>query len=265
MAERPISLLLFRLEDYLDLLNHKDEYSTSEERNEANNYVSPKNDYKLLSYILRRIVLSEYLNCKPSGIKYNYNENGKPYLLNSKLNFSVSLSQKWFLMGLAWNKSIGVDLEVINKISKLNSFINAYVSKEQKRKRITIQGYDKLVMTYLDWCMKESFIKAKGVGIKEDFKKFSYILENPHIDPEGDDYEKHFSWKIEGKYTNEVTSNMHLYRYDEDLALSVSTIKKRKLLDDNSFSYNTFYYKANPNLIRDELMPPDLNLQQKDL
>ena len=249
-----LALLLFRLENYEDLLDHQEEYSTREERREADKFASPKNKYKLLSYILRRYVLAKYLKRPPLMINFLYNDFGKPYLEDSEIDFSVSLSGKWFLMGLVKNRFVGVDLEMINYIPKLNSFINKYVSKEQKKALLTIKGYDKLVLTHLDWCMKESFMKARGFGIKDDFRSYNYIMENPEIAAESDDYKKIFTWSLDNKYLTNATSNMHFYSYDEDLALAITTMQHHTQVEGDSLGNNIIHYKVNPTLIDSDLL-----------
>lgn len=253
MQDNSILLLIFELDKYFELLEFKEKYSTVEERGKAEKYLSPKNNYQLLTFIIRRIVLSKYLKCDPLDIHYTYNKNGKPCLLGSELNFNVSHSQNRFLMGLTLNKSIGVDLELIKPIFKLDSFIDAYVSIEQKKRLLRSEGYDRLVLTYLDWCMKESFVKARGYGIKEEFKNLSYILENPDTDFENTNCERQFSWCIDKEYTNEATSNMNIFTFDEELAIAVSTIKQRNVFNENMFFNNTTHYKVNPNLKSSEL------------
>ena len=237
-------MFLFNLDKYKFLLVKATLYSTLEEICESKKYAFPLNDYKILSYMIRRIILSDQLKCDPLEVSFVYNDVRKPFLLNSELNFNVSHSGKWFLIGITKNKSIGVDLEVIKNIPKLDSFIESYASPEQKIKLLKLESSEKLVHTHFDWCLKESFVKARGDGIKEDFTKLNYQLDIPKIDSKNEDYKKRYIWSVDNNYIPHTSSYLYRCYYDQDLVLSVTTIgnKEDTLIEEMTF------LKLNPEL-----------------
>lgn len=254
MNKETIHLFCFRLENYASLLKYKDEYLTIKELGEAEKFVSPNNLYKLLSYLIRRVVLARYLNCKPAEVSFSYKKTGKAYLTESKPQFNVSHSQGWFLLGVTDNKEIGVDLEVIKDMPKLDSFIDSYVSPERKNSLLLCKGYEKLSLTYLDWCMKESFVKASSLGIIEDFTKLNYIAESSSSYLETNSFTKQFSWKIDNKAINKARSNMFIYSCQDELAIAVTLANDSSGINNNIIAPNIIHYKINPVLTDLELI-----------
>ena len=259
MNERQIAIFLFDLDKYKFLLEKETLFSTIEEREETQKFISTLKDYKLISYMLRRIILSKALGGNPLEVSYSYNENGRPYFLNSKLSFNVSHSGRWFLIGLTKKKSIGVDLELVNYIPKHNSFLNTYCSKEQKKGILEYEGFDKLVQTYVDWCLKESFVKARGFGLKQDFKKLIYKIEDNGLKQENQDIEELFSWYINYQRIPHITSSYIVYSFDNELITAITIIDDSKINDTDILLTDLVYYSINPDLFTPDLMPPDLD------
>ncbi len=60
-----------------------------------------------------RTLLSGYTAVPAAEIKFNYSENGKPSMADSDVEFNVSHSGEWVVLGFGRNRNIGVDVEQI--------------------------------------------------------------------------------------------------------------------------------------------------------
>lgn len=94
-----------------------------------------------------------------------YNKYNKPYLPNNPLYFNISHSKDTVVIVIDEHE-IGVDVEYFDRFNdKIITKIFNEKEVEQIKNAITPnKEYSKL------WCMKESFLKCIGTGIKKDMK-----------------------------------------------------------------------------------------------
>jgi len=213
------TVYLFNLKKYFYLLEEKETYSTYEERLESEKYRSPKNVYKLLSYMLRRVVLSKTLKCDPLDIKYKYNMFKKPYDIDDRIFFNVSHTENWFVMGLSQENEIGVDAESVKYIPKMNSFMDSICTLKEKKYIQHYQGKEKEQLLITLWSLKESYIKAHVREIQLNFKDIEYTIINDHAPPKG---LPPIIWHEKSKLTNRIVSNFFTYQDDISFVVSVS-------------------------------------------
>lgn len=165
---------LFDLRQYEYLLQEKEKYSSLEERQRAEKYTSPGAEKKILSYMIRRIVFSIFLDCDPLDIKYKYNKNGKPFDEEDRLFFNVSHRDYWLGLVLDFQDEVGVDIEIVKNIPKFNAFLSSYLSLQEKKIVIKQDGYMREYTAHAFWSLKESYLKAIGVGLSNDMKKIEF-------------------------------------------------------------------------------------------
>jgi 4'-phosphopantetheinyl transferase len=225
-------------------LGKKEVYSTKEERENVKRYTSPQNRYKLISYMIRRIVLAKVLECDPLDIKYSYNEFGKPYEEKNRIYFNVSHTKNWFIIGLSLTKEIGIDAEVVQYIPKMNSFINSFSTKEEKNYLLSNKGLERDIATHLNWCLKESCVKAQGNGFEEDLKQLNMKIDlNNKV--KIDDYDMQtIMWYKDNKKIEGLFSYYELYKQEVNMTIAISI----KLTDkcDSKDAVHEFYYLLNP-------------------
>ncbi len=107
-------------------------------------------------------------------------ENGKPYLKGiSGLKFNLSHSEERVMCVIS-EKEVGCDLEWIKKTNY--GMAEYFLTKDE----ITILNSsmaeeEKQVMFYRFWTLKESFMKAVGLGMRIPLKDFSFSFEEDHI------------------------------------------------------------------------------------
>lgn len=125
---------------------------------------------------LLRTVLSEHLDISFSKIEFSEDKNGKPFLYNnSGFNFNVSHSGEWVVCAIS-NNIIGIDIEEIYNID-VNS-ISKYFSEEEIKQLKLFEGEKQLNFFFDLWTLKESFLKASGMGLSLKLNTFSVIPEN---------------------------------------------------------------------------------------
>ena len=96
---------------------------------------------------------------------FDYNENGKPSIKNSK-HFNISHSGDWLVVATS-NKPIGIDIQ---KNTPLKISVANRVCSESELNHLNTSTNQTVEFTKL-WTMKESFVKMKGGSVFQNLKQ----------------------------------------------------------------------------------------------
>lgn len=144
-----------------------------------------KRDHDRYKRMLSRCFLFQVL--KENGYKnetldFIYNDFKKPFLLENKLKFSFSYSDKYILVAVSKSvKELGADIENIQNDSiDINLLYKEIMSIEEiKYYESLIGSIDKQRFFYDVWTIKESYVKALGKGLFIDVKSLNiFDLQN---------------------------------------------------------------------------------------
>lgn len=139
----------------------------------------------LLKYVL------EQLGVKKQIIEIE--KNGKPYLKdNDNIHFNISHSGSRVMCAIS-DKEVGCDVQ---KSSNLKPDFMEYVMTEAELKEIySYENVDERKdMFFRIWSLKESYVKATGMGLKRNPKSISIldIDSDPKVYPSVDDKKYYF-------------------------------------------------------------------------
>lgn len=138
-----------------------------------------KKNYKarcqcLISTLLIKKAIKDTLGLSESCISIKRTMTNRPYIeINKKNNidFNVSHSDEWVVCAISSAGSIGIDIE-----KQLPMDINIgkeFLTKEEWRYLSTYQG-EKIQLFYKLWTLKESFLKAVGIGINDLIREINF-------------------------------------------------------------------------------------------
>lgn len=136
----------------------------------------------LCSQVMKRIVCGQYLNIPPDEIEFDFTENKKPFISGQPdFHFNISHSGNWIIMILS-NNPCGIDVENIQPDFDFDGVMKLTYHPDEI-------GYvqrspDQHKAFFRIWTIKESFLKATGVGLIDNLSdlnmiKNSTLLENP--------------------------------------------------------------------------------------
>ncbi len=133
-----------------------------------------------------RILLSGYTGIPAAEIKFGYSKNGKPYLLDSAVNFNVSHSGDWVLLAFGWDRQIGVDIEKIKRSMDVSAIALRYFSPEEIETVKT--AADSHTAFFQLWAHKEAYVKACGSTLFQELSRdvtngVGWILRPLEVDP----------------------------------------------------------------------------------
>ncbi len=168
------------------------------------------NDYRKYYFggrIGLRILLSGYSGLVNSNLEFGYGSRGKPKLLNQiangRLAFNYTLSKGYALYAFAWNRPLGVDLEVFPRPTSTARLARRILTKCERAAWNMLHKEQQDQAMLACWTRKEAYGKTLGVGIRYTMNQVN-LFANLHC-PE---------WRIEetGLFDDETTRRQQLLK-----------------------------------------------------
>lgn len=159
------NIYVIRIDESINILTYS--YMFSPEINkEISSY--KKHTDKLTAFtsaLLKYYYLPYILGINPREIIIKVNKYGKPYIVNlPEVDFNISHSGKYAVLGIAYGGKIGVDIEKIDNTIELSLGSIAFNSYEANQIGCTLDFY-------LLWVKKEAYLKCVGEGFATDLYK----------------------------------------------------------------------------------------------
>ncbi|CAG8504223.1 2538_t:CDS:2 [Diversispora eburnea] len=146
----------------------------------------------LIGRLLMRFLFCKIYNCNWKEIRFGRTKENRPillkpeYLINNKnqlINFNISHHGDWVVLVSSDNFLIGVDVMKVEKSNNLSvyQFFECFKDQFSGYEWNTITSsytneLDQLHLFYRYWCLKESYVKAIGIGLALDLKSIEFHL-----------------------------------------------------------------------------------------
>ncbi|MCG9730430.1 4'-phosphopantetheinyl transferase superfamily protein [Shewanella sp. Isolate13] len=141
-----------------------------------------------------RALLSLHGAIHPSEWCFEYGDKGKPRLseaqfLQTGIHFNISHSGGWLVVGICKQRSshgnidfcvdaneleLGVDVERCRESTNIHSILSHYFSEPEKAALLALPTELQRERFFDLWALKESYIKAKGLGLALSLKSFAF-------------------------------------------------------------------------------------------
>jgi 4'-phosphopantetheinyl transferase len=135
-----------------------------------------------------RHLLGEQFACSPESVDFYYGEYGKPSCkaltessedISKPFQFNVSHSGDLALCVFGHHRTVGVDVEMIKPIHRLESMMARCLSEQEQLKVKTTA--DPLRAFLQRWTCKEAYLKAIGKGLSQSMKTVEVDLSEPRL------------------------------------------------------------------------------------
>lgn len=140
----------------------------------------------LVTRVLVRWVLSRYTQVPASAWQFAADQFGRPRIDGPMLDevrgldFNVSHTKGLIVLGVGRDIKFGVDVENTSGSAALDIVDHAFSSEEACSLRSL--SADKQEQRFFEiWTLKESLVKACGLGLQMDFGRFSFDLDGDDI------------------------------------------------------------------------------------
>lgn len=152
-----------------------------------------------------REILAQHLSQQAKKIEFETNENGKPWLKNSKneknIFFNLSHSGSRAIVAVTSLCEIGVDVEKQKKVAELDAIANRFFSQSEQKALASLPSSQRQAAFFRIWTRKEALIKANGLGMSMPLDKFNVPISTLK------------DW-VELEINNRCAKNGHYYLYD---------------------------------------------------
>lgn len=171
----------------------KKHFAAMDEQKKAETVALPsdtKKRQKIAADMLCRNMISEKCGIPAESIVFARNENGKPYVLNANVFFSISHSADTVVCAVSENE-IGIDVE------KIKSIRLKVAEKFADDSEIRYIGED-INRFFEIWTLKEAFFKCKGTGLGADIKTVGFDITDGNITCSENGYDLFFEKLTDG-------------------------------------------------------------------
>ena len=157
------------------------EWLNAEETDRMHRYQSLcQREHFVLGRILLKLILSNYVDCAPSEFSFNTDKHGKLFLSNqSSLFFNLSHSHERLVVAVSRFRDLGVDIELIDEKRATIKIAKRYFSSSEFQDLYNLPRSLRVKRFYELWTLKESVLKAYGVGLSEHLSKIKFSFPTP--------------------------------------------------------------------------------------
>jgi 4'-phosphopantetheinyl transferase len=133
----------------------------------------------LVTRALVRTVLSRYAAVAPEQWVFATNRYGKPEIANDeslakRLSFNITHTDGLIILGIAPGQALGVDVENIRKRQASIEVADRFFAPAEAE-ALNALPKDRQQQRFFEyWTLKESYIKARGMGLSIPLDKFSF-------------------------------------------------------------------------------------------
>jgi 4'-phosphopantetheinyl transferase len=132
----------------------------------------------LATRALMRIALSCGQGLPPQAWQIKLNAHGKPAIEPQRgLHFNLSNSAGLVVCLVAEGAEVGVDVEPFERADEILKLAPAVFSKAEQAQLEILRNAEKLDRALSLWTLKESYIKARGMGLALPLGKFSLLFD----------------------------------------------------------------------------------------
>ena len=186
---------------YRELLN-------ATEKKEESRFYCPRDRHRyLVTRALVRTVLSRYASVDPKDWVFSKDAYGRPHIVNpqaadARLSFNASRTQGLIAVGVAKDRSLGVDVENFARRDISTNLATHYFAPQEVAALHEVPPHQQQYRFFEYWTLKESYIKARGMSFSLPLDGFSFHFADDHavdlvIDPElGDDSSRWQFWQF---------------------------------------------------------------------
>ena len=190
------------LSDYRALLN------SAEKEQQSRFYFAKDRLRYLVTRALVRTVLSRYASINPREWVFAKNAYGCPEIANAQareacLSFNISHTDSLIVLGVTKRRALGVDVENFRAREVSIDIAGRFFAPTEVAALNNVPPQQQQYRFFEYWTFKESYIKARGMGLSLPLDKFSFRYRHDRaveiaIDPElADDAARWQFWQFQ--------------------------------------------------------------------
>lgn len=182
LANNEIHLWMTKPEELLgndELLTTYATLLTSKETAKQQRYKFAKDRHDaLITRAFIRDLLSYYADIAPQDWQFEKGEKDKPEIINCPLplRFNISHTKNLIICAVTLEDDIGCDVENTGRSNDVLAIAERYFSPTESKELFTLPVAQQRNRFFDYWTLKESYIKAWGLGLAIPLKDFSFNI-----------------------------------------------------------------------------------------
>ncbi len=168
-----------------DLLAQYRALLTADELARMQRFVRDQDRHRfLVTRALTRSVLGRYLSMDGTALAFGKNHYGRPFLENGGeaargLSFNITHTHDCVVLGVTRQRTLGIDIESSGRDAATLDIADRYFSALECRALNALPANEQQQRFFAYWTLKESYIKARGMGLAIPLGKFSFDFVEP--------------------------------------------------------------------------------------
>ena len=160
---------------------------TEDERRKRARFVFEAGRHEcLVTRALVRTTLSRYAPIRPEGWRFGANQHGRPFIVAEQnpggLEVNLSHTHGLIACAVTRGRDVGVDVENVIRAGDTVEIADRFFSPAEVRDLHALPVERRQDRFFDYWTLKESYIKARGMGLALPLDKFSFhLLDGPPI------------------------------------------------------------------------------------
>ncbi|HEY3786870.1 MAG TPA: 4'-phosphopantetheinyl transferase superfamily protein [Steroidobacteraceae bacterium] len=179
-----IHLWLVRCNEVSDaeLLRRYREMLSAVEKDQEHRFLMPQSRHRyLLTRALVRTTLSRYAPLAARDWVFESDPHGRPRIVNqhegvANLSFNISHTEDVVLLGMTADAALGVDVESVRARTPSGPLADRYFSPTEAQHLRALPPSQQQQRFFDYWTLKESYIKARGLGLSISLDQFSFRI-----------------------------------------------------------------------------------------
>ncbi|WOD43237.1 4'-phosphopantetheinyl transferase family protein [Hwangdonia lutea] len=178
LIPKTIHIWVININDVIHKIDNLKHVINKAEKEKASNFHFKKDQNKyIMSRGALRVLSACYLNRNAKEIEFEYGEYGKPeYNFDSDLKFNISHSGDLIVLSFVKEFDIGVDIEKVKADFDIFEIAANFFSDLEIKTLKKVPKDKQVEYFYRCWTRKESFIKAKAMGLSFPLDSFSVCI-----------------------------------------------------------------------------------------
>lgn len=137
-------------------------------------------DEYLLTRVVCRAVLARVVGRAPESLRFVRSEHGRPSLVgHDPIRFNLSNSAGHVVLLVSRAHEVGVDLELIGRADEIVKLAPSVFAPSELQELQALSGEAQRERAVALWTLKESYIKARGLGLQVPLDRFAFSFPSP--------------------------------------------------------------------------------------
>ncbi len=182
---------------------YRDLLSDEERRRHDRFHFEHDRHHFLVAHALLRTAVGRYVEADPGGLEFVTDHRGRPELAPGQgkrpARFNLSHTRGLVVVGVTPEHDVGVDVEREREVNL--AVADRHFAPSEVAALGALPGLSEQRQRFFTyWTLKESYIKARGEGLRLPLDRFAFLLDEApprlEVDPELDDQGDRWSWAV---------------------------------------------------------------------